>query len=84
MRCGTRIDVYVSDGTPVLQQTGQFLGVEVGQAGPQPDVRGEGDLGLHADQVLDGFEGGGGPAFEQPLALEGGAVLGSQTQLRHG
>jgi hypothetical protein len=71
-------------GLAVLDQPGEFSRIEVVEAGPQSYVRRERRLGLHTDQVLDRLQRGRVPAFGQPLAMQGGAIQGLQTQLRHG
>jgi hypothetical protein len=73
-----------ADRLTFLQQLDEFVGLEPVQPRPQPDVRRERRLGLHADKVLDRLERGRVLTFDQPLTVQRGAVQGLQTQLRHG
>ena len=66
-------------------QGGQLLGAEVDDPGPQPDVRGERGLRLHADQVFEHLLGGAACALEQELAGQGRAIqLPGREPLDHG
>ena len=73
------------DGLAPHDQAAEDVGVEVGQARPQPDVRRVRALCLHPDQVLDGLERGEPLAVEEQLAGERGAVErpGVEPFLRH-
>src|SRR6185369_5910064 len=52
------------DGTVILERGSQLVRVEVGEAGPEPDVRREGSLRLHADEVFDLVDGCRRRAFQ--------------------
>ena len=68
----------------VLEGPADDGGVEVAQPRPQPEVRVERDLGLHADEVVDGVERRPVRALEQQLAGHRGPVEGPRPEGRHG
>ena len=71
-----------SDRPTVLDRRSELAGVEAVQPRPEPDVRRQRRLRLHANEVLDLVEGGRGHAFEQVLAGEQGAVEGARSEHR--
>jgi hypothetical protein len=58
------------DHLPVEQELAQLLRPEPFEPRPQPDVRVQRDLRLHADQVADGPEHGESPPIQQQLARQ--------------
>ena len=65
-----------ADHLALLQQLDELGGLGSVQPCPQSDVRRERRLGLHADKVLDRLVRGRVVTFDQPLAVQRGAVQG--------
>ena len=76
---GAALD-HQPDHLAVQDQRFELTGVEVGQPGPQPDVRVRRLLGLEADQVGDHVEGGQAGPLEEELPCQCRAVELSSSQ----
>ncbi len=65
---------------PFPQQRGQVVGDEAVEPRPQPEVRVQRYLGLHADEVVDGVERRAAGALEEQLAGQRRPVQGARRQ----